>query len=58
MPIVLERLHGILENFIEFLSVAVELLLHALAIAVSLPPHLQLGLEVHKALLDHSDVED
>jgi len=58
MPIVLERLHGILKNFIEFFSIAVELLLHTLAIAVSLPPHFQLGLEVQKALLNHSDVED
>jgi hypothetical protein len=58
MPVVLERLHGVLENFIEFLSVPVELLLHTLAIAVSLPPNFQLGLEVHEALLDHSNVED
>jgi len=58
MYIILESLHGILENFVQLLHIAFENLFHSLALTDPLPPDFVLRLEIYKALLDQFYVED
>ena len=52
--------HGsvVFVGLVDSLIGPLEVLLHALSVAIPLPPHLQLRLEVGKSLLDQFDVEE
>lgn len=58
LPIVLERLHLVVQHLRQFIIVPLKLLLEPFSKPIARLPDLELGLEVYKALPDKLDVED
>ena len=58
LPIVLERLHLVVQHLRQFIIVPLKLLLEPFSKSIARLPDFELGLEVCKALPDKLDVED
>lgn len=56
--VILIRLHRILEHFVNLLNITLELFLHPLSLADSLPPNFVFRLEIYKALFNDFDIKD